>query len=295
MEKRRLGATDMKVTRVGFGGARIGEDRSTDDGADRLLNGLLDAGVNFIDTAACYGRSEKQIGQSISRRRSEYYLATKAGHVVGGATGEEYSEQVISESIDRSLKRLNTDVLDLVQIHSCSAEVLRRGEAANALVRAKKDGKTRYIGFSGDGDAAAESIGMGVFDTLQTSFNVVDQSAADEILPMAMARGMGIIAKRPIANAAFKRESSPSGYADEYWRRSNSMTAPENAPDDAIELSLRFILSLDEIDTAIVGTSSAAHGLENLALAEAGPLEPSIVADLRAQFASLGAEWSQLT
>ncbi len=193
------------------------------------------------------------------------------------------------------MKRLKTDALDLIQIHSCSVEVLRRGEAANALVRAKKDGKTRYIGFSGDGDAAAESIGMGVFDTLQTTFNMVDQSAADEILPMALARGMGIIAKRPIANAAFKREASPSDYADEYWRRSNSMSAPADAPDDPIELALRFTLSFDEIDTAIVGTSSAAHALANLPLVDAGPLDAAMVADLRAQFTSLGAEWNQLT
>ena len=170
MEKRRLGSTDMEVTRLGFGGARIGFEKSTDEEAARLLNGLLDAGVNFIDTAACYEGSEEQIGRLIAARRSEYYLATKAGHVVDGATGEPYSEPVITESIERSLKRLNTEAVDLVQIHSCSAKVLRRGEAANALVKAQEAGKTRYIGFSGDGDAAAEAIGMGVFDT---SANVV--------------------------------------------------------------------------------------------------------------------------
>ena len=152
MEKRRLGATDMEVSRLGFGGARIGFEKSTDEEAARLLNGLLDAGVNFIDTAACYEGSEEQIGRLIADRRSEYYLATKAGHVVDGATGEPYSEPVITESIERSLKRLKTETVDLVQIHSCSAEVLLRGEAANALVKAQKAGKTRYIGFSGDGD-----------------------------------------------------------------------------------------------------------------------------------------------
>ena len=295
MEKRRLGSTDMHVTRLGFGGARIGYEQSTDDEAARLLNGLLDAGVNFIDTAACYVGSEEQIGRVIAGRRSEYYLATKAGHVVDGATGEAYSEQVVSESIERSLKRLNTEAVDLVQIHSCSAEVLQRGEAANALLEAKKAGKTRYIGFSGDGDAAAEAIGMGIFDTLQTSFNLVDQSAAAEILPMAMTRGMGVIAKRPIANAAFGREASPSSYADEYWRRSSGMSAPADAPDDPIEFALRFTLSMDEIDTAIVGTSSAEHALANLALAAAGPLDPAMVANLRKQFAALGSDWNQLT
>ena len=186
-------------------------------------------------------------------------------------------------------------MLDLVQIHSCDVEVLTRGEAVGALIRAKEEGKTRYIGFSGDGDAAAEAIGMGVFDTLQTTFNLVDQSAANEIFPLALSRGMGIIAKRPIANAAFKRSSSPSDYADEYWRRGNSMSLPDGAPGDLIEIALRFTLSFDEIDTAIVGTSKAAHALANLPLANAGALPPAIVAELRKQFATLGTKWHQRT
>ncbi len=295
METRKLGGTDMVVTRLGFGGARIGFEKTSESEVGRLLNGLLDAGVNFIDTAACYDGSEELIGNAIGSRRSEYYLVTKAGHVVGDATGEPYSHGVISSSIDRSLERLKTDVLDLVQIHSCSVEVLQRGEVAAALAEARDAGKTRYIGYSGDGAAALEAIRMGVFDTLQTSFNLVDQSAAAEIFPAAVAQGMGIIAKRPIANGAFDRDGSPYDYADEYWRRSKSVTAPEGAPADGVEFSLRFTLSFDEVDTAIVGTSAAAHAIANVALAEAGALDASIVADVREQFRQHGGAWTQLT
>ena len=87
METRTLGKTDLTVTRLGFGGARLGYEDVTPDEADRLLNGLLDVGVTFVDTAACYHDSEEQIGQWIGARREEYVLASKCGHVTGGATG----------------------------------------------------------------------------------------------------------------------------------------------------------------------------------------------------------------
>ena len=126
---------------------------------------------------------------------------------------------MISESIDRSLERLCTDHLDLIQLHSCSAEVLSAGEAVEAVIRARDAGKARYVGYSGDGEDALEAIRMGVFATLQTSFNIVDQKALAEVLPAAVKAGMGIIAKRPIANGAFGRPASPYGYANTYWER----------------------------------------------------------------------------
>lgn len=294
MQKRRLGRTDMEVSWLGFGGARIGHEKSTQEETARLLHALLDAGVNFVDTAECYTGSEEMIGNALAARRSEYYLATKCGHVVDGATGEEFSAKVITENIDRSLRRLKTDRVDLVQFHSCSAEVLRRGDAVDALLKARAAGKTRYIGYSGDGEDAEFAIGMGIFDTLQTSFNLVDQSAAAEVLPAALAAGLGIIAKRPIANAAFGRASSPSDYADEYWRRSRQFRPPAGAPPDSVELALRFVRSFDEIDVAIVGTSKAEHALSNIRISQQGPLDPAAVSDLRRQFRELGAAWQPM-
>lgn len=138
MDKRQLGKTDMEVTRLGFGLSEIGSAELSDAHPGEVLNAALDAGINFLDTAACYGLSEELIGQSVSERRNEFYLATKAGHVVDDYQGEAWTAQTIRDSIDRSLKRLKTDYLDLVQLHSCSVTVLERGEAIAALREAQR-------------------------------------------------------------------------------------------------------------------------------------------------------------
>src|SRR5437762_442113 len=126
MEKRAFGKTDMQVTVLGFGGAEIGYQGATPDTVKVLLNKALDAGLNVIDTAECYSNSEEMIGTAVSHRRNDFYLFTKCGH------GENYmvdkwGPDDIRQSIDRSLKRLKTDHVDLIQLHSCSEEVLRKG------------------------------------------------------------------------------------------------------------------------------------------------------------------------
>ncbi len=291
MEKRILGKTDLEVTRLGFGGARITGETSSSGQVESLLNAVLDRGINFVDTAACYGDSEELIGRSISHRRDEYVLATKCGHATGEAQGEDWSERVISESIDRSLRRLGTDRLDLVQLHTCSAEVLRAGEATAALLRAREAGKTRYVGYSGDGDNALEAIRMGVFDTLQTSLNPVDQQALNAVLPAAQQAGMGVIAKRPVANGAIGRGASPYRYADVYWERAQHLQVPDRAPENPLEFSLRFTLSHQVIDTAIVGTTSAEHARQNIQFATAGSLPDALLEVLYQQFHQLGEDW----
>ena len=295
METRKLGNTDLEVTRLAFGGARIGFEDVTDKAVESLLNGLLDAGVLLVDTAACYDDSEELIGKFVSHRRDEYVLASKCGHVAGDATGEPWTANIISESIDRSLRLLKTDRIDLMQLHSCSSEILDKGEALEAVTRARDAGKVRYIGYSGDGENALHAIGMGVFATLQTSFNLVDQKARLEVLPAAVKAGMGIIAKRPIANGAFGKAASPYGYADTYFDRSQAMMLPAGAPKDGIEIALRFTLSHDAIDTAIAGTTKLANAQANIQILSAGPLPASVIESLHVQFDELGTDWNPQT
>ena len=119
MEMRELGRTGMNVSVLGLGLAEIPRHDyaySDVEATARVLNNALDNGINFLDTAACYGETEEMMGRTVADRRSEYYLATKAGHVTGGASGEPWTASVIEESIDRSLERLRTDYVDLVQI-----------------------------------------------------------------------------------------------------------------------------------------------------------------------------------
>ena len=294
MERRRLGGTDMDVSWLGFGAARIATDTGSPAEARRLLNALLDQGVNYIDTADCYGASEETLGEYISHRRDEYWLTTKCGHAAGEVTAPEWTAEAVTQGIDQSLRRMRTDYLDLVHIHTCEVDVLRRGDVLRALQDAQRAGKTRYIGYSGDNDAALEAIGMGVFATLLTSFNVVDQSGLDEVLPAAAAAGMGIIAKRPIANAAFNRPASPYSYADEYWQRAQHFTVPADAPADGVALALRFCHSFDYIDTAIVGIDSIDQLNANIEQVAAGPLPPAVLTELREQFQQHGHDWPQL-
>lgn len=294
MERRRLGRTDMDVSWLGFGAARIATETGSPAAAEKLLNALLDSGVNYIDTAECYGGSEETLGKYISHRRDEYWLTTKCGHQAGAVTAPEWTAEAVTQGIDQSLRRMRTDYLDLVHIHTCDLDVLRQGDVLRALQEAQQAGKTRYIGFSGDNEVALEAIGMGAFATLLTSFNVLDQSGIDEVIPAAEAAGMGIIAKRPIANAAFNRPASPYDYADAYWERAQHFTLPEGAPDDGVTLALRFCHSFDYIDTAIVGIDSIDQLAANVRDVAAGPLPPSVLTSLREQFQALGRDWRQL-
>src|SRR5688572_22003225 len=145
LERRRFGKTDMNVAILGFGGAEIGYERTPQATVEKLLNAALDAGLNVVDTAECYVDSEVQIGDAIGHRRKDFYLFTKCGHATETAgQSSDWSKAGILRSIGRSLSRLKTDAVDLVQLHSCALEKLKKGGAIEALERAKKEGKTRY-------------------------------------------------------------------------------------------------------------------------------------------------------
>ncbi len=297
----------MAVSRLGVGLAEIGEELTMEDidQAGRVLNLALDGGINFLDTASSYFISEELIGRTVANRRDEYFLATKCGRFPGGTSDELWTAEKIEETIDRSLTRMKTDHVDLVQLHSCGVDVLRRGEAAEALLEAKCAGKTRFIGYSGDNEAAVCAVESGVFDTLQTSFSLVDQQARERLFGPARARGMGIIVKRPIANGAWGIDRSPSEglnynphYADEYFRRSQLMAEMgplPGAPDDRILLALGFVLAHPEVDTAILGTRDPGHMAGNIEMAENRlPISGEAVEELRRRFDELGSEWPQL-
>jgi aryl-alcohol dehydrogenase-like predicted oxidoreductase len=297
MQRQKLGKTDLVVTRLGVGLGEIGRELTLldEDQAALVLNWALDSGVNFFDTAACYGFAEELIGRTVADRRHEFVLATKAGHVVEGYEGEPWTAVTIRDSIDRSLERMQTDYVDLLQLHSCSVEILERGEVIQALQDAQRAGKARYIGYSGDGAAAQWAIESGVFDALQTSFNLVDQRARKELFPNARAKGMGIIAKRPIANGVWGQPVGPSETTAEYhhWARQMAAMGPiPGAPDEPVALALGFTLAHEEVDTAIVGTSDPTHMRDNIDYVETLlPIPAEAVRELRRRFDVLSQEW----
>jgi aryl-alcohol dehydrogenase-like predicted oxidoreductase len=290
MEKRQLGKTDMKVSVLGFGGAEIGFEGATEETVERLLKSALDAGLNVIDTGECYHGSEELIGKTVSDRRADYYLFTKCGHP-RGVGSEDWSPASLLESIERSLRRLRTERLDLIQLHSCSESVLRMGDAIAALQTAREKGYARYLGYSGDSVAARYAVECGAFDALQTSINIADQEAIELTLPLAREKQMGVIAKRPIANAAWKENHKPiESYHHAYWDRLNKLHYEfiRHLPlEESIAHALRFTLSVPGVHTAIVGTTKPERWLENAKVVEAGLLSD-------AEFTAIRERWEEI-
>jgi aryl-alcohol dehydrogenase-like predicted oxidoreductase len=273
MEQRRLGRTDMVASVLGFGGSEIGYEGVSGRTVARLLGSALDAGLNVIDTAECYEESERLIGQALDARRRECYLFTKCGHNPGGWGRGDWRPASLLTSIERSLKRLGTDYLDLIQLHSCSLAELKKGDAIAALERARELGWARYIGYSGDAEAARYAVECGRFDTLQTSVSIADQEAIELTLPLARARQMGVIAKRPLANVAWRYARRPGSYYEDYWARLRKLDyAFLRNVDTAVATALRFTLSVPGVHTAIVGTAKPERWHENAALLHAGAL-----------------------
>jgi aryl-alcohol dehydrogenase-like predicted oxidoreductase len=273
MERRRLGRTDIDASVLGFGGSEIGYENASARTVATLLGKAIDAGLNVIDTAECYADSETLIGGALGERRRDVFVFTKCGHPNGWGS-DNWSATSIVKSIERSLTRLRTDRVDLVQLHSCSLAELERGDCIVGLERARERGLTRYIGYSGDGDAARYAIESGRFDTLQTSVSVADQQAITLTLPLAQARGMGVIAKRPIANVAWRYARRPAeSYHQPYWSRLRALEYPFLKDDAAaVATALRFTLAVPGVHTAIVGTSKPERWQQNAKLLDAGPL-----------------------
>ncbi|HXZ27597.1 MAG TPA: aldo/keto reductase [Terriglobales bacterium] len=274
IEKRQFGRTDMQVSVLGFGGAEIGFHQVPQSEVARLLNQALDDGLNVIDTAECYVESETLIGNAVSRRRKDFYLFTKCGHVKS-MEHEDWSYASLLRSIERSLKRLRTDHLDLIQLHSCSLEELKKGEVVRALEEAKRKGQTRYIGYSGDSQAARFAVECGRFDALQTSVSIADQEAIELTLPLARERGLGVIAKRPIANAAWRTGKKPANpYHHAYWERLQKLDYPflRDGVERSVATALRFTYGVPGIHTLIVGSTQPGRWKQNAALLAAGPL-----------------------
>ena len=300
MEKRKFGRTGLHVSPLGFGAAPIGFLKTDRDRTGKILNFLLDHGCNFIDTAASYQGSEELIGETMGRRREEYILLSKCGQAFDDLPGDAWSPQVISATIDRSLKRLRTDRLDVMLLHSCDLATLEQGEALGALARARDGGKIRFAGYSGDNDAAAYAATLSEVAVIETSINIADQANITRVLPTAKQHDVGVIAKRPICNAAWKDITRQPGmykdYAAAYTERLKKMNitpadvgftgngASGDAERDWPELAIRFTLSFPEVHTAIIGTTNPANAQRNLEYASKGPLPADVVQKIRAAF-----------
>jgi aryl-alcohol dehydrogenase-like predicted oxidoreductase len=289
IETRTLGRTGADVTTLGYGamelrGAPWGP--AIDDGeAGRLLNAVLDGGINVIDTSIDYGRSEELIGRYLAARRDEFFLASKCGCLLGdpppGATPpfpHDYAAGNIRAGIEQSLRRLGTDRLDLLQVHMSPGRAqMEADETVETLLGLRDAGKVRFIGMSGILPNLADHIAMGVFDVFQIPYSAV-QREHEELITAAAAAGAGVLIRGGAARGGPAEDKDwrqgPLGLSEGEGQRRWDSSGVEDLLGDMsrLEFVLRFTLSRPDLSSTIVGTSSMDHLRSNLAVAEKGPL-----------------------
>ncbi len=287
--RRAFGATGLTVPALGLGAAQLGRDDVSDRDAERLLAEALDLGVTLIDTARSYGSSEARIARCLRGRRDEVVLSTKGGYGIDGVT--DWTGPCVTAGVDAALARLGTDRIDVFHLHSCPREVLARGEVVDALDGAVRAGKVRVAAYSGEGDALEWAVRSGRFGSVEASVNLCDQRSLDGALREAAARGLGVIAKRPLANACWRFADRPVGdYAETYWERLGAMKLD---PGDLAwdELALRFAAYEPGVSACIVGTASVEHLRRDVDLVARGPLPEDVTARVREAFHAHGAAW----
>jgi len=272
----------FRVAEVGLGAGPLGGDVIDDAAVERLIHGAIDLGVNLIDTAPSYGRSERRIGAALRGRRDRVVLSTKLGY--GVPRVPDWTGPCITRGVDAALARLETDWIDIAHLHSCGEDVLERGDVIEALARAVHAGKVRVAAYSGDNAPLAWAIASGRFGVIQCSVSVVDQRALDANVPAANARGIGVLAKRPLANGVWREPARPRAPdRGEYWDRLHAMELAV----DAARL-LRFTLG-QPIACALVGTTQLANLASAVTAAEQGALPDA--AELRAAFQRCDRNW----
>jgi aryl-alcohol dehydrogenase-like predicted oxidoreductase len=277
-----------EVSRLGLGCGQIG-DRSLDDReVERLLHGALDLGITVLDTARSYGLSEERIGRALAGRRHAVILSTKVGYDI--APHADWTHACVAAGVDAARARLRTESIDIVHLHSCPRELLERGEVVNALEDAVRAGSVMRAGYAGDGRAAVWAVESGRFGALETSVNLVDQASLAATVPAAAARRMVVIAKRPLAGAAWRWAppgTTPPSAPDaaEYTRRFRALDLEEIRDGlEWAELAIRFAAFAPGVTTAIVGTSRLANLETAVAAIGRGPLPSAQDDALRAAF-----------
>lgn len=291
LEQRRFGNTGLQVSAIGLGAGQIGERDVSEEDAAAVLQGALDLGVTLIDTARSYGSSEERIGRHLAHRRDEFVLSSKGGAGVEGLP--DWSPEAVTRSIEDALRRTRSERIDVFHLHSCPVAVLRRGDLQDALDVAVAAGKVGVAAYSGDNEHLAFAADSGRFGSVEASASIADQWNLRHVLDRHPE--LGVIAKRPIANAPWRFAERPVGhYAELYWERLRELDYDFGGLDRA-ELALRFTAYARGVHSAIVGTAKLENLRRNLEAAERGPLPDEVLQRLDATWRRVGAEWPSST
>jgi aryl-alcohol dehydrogenase-like predicted oxidoreductase len=247
--RRLLGRTGFSVSPIGFGGFKIGRNQKakypaayrlpTEEDVGQLLNGLLDLGVNYIDTAPAYGLSEERIGRLLQARRNEFVLATKVGECFSdGVSRYDFTPDGLRESVERSLDRLKTEVIDVLLLHSDGRDlwIQEETDAVPILCDLRDRGLARAIGLSGKTVEGAQKA-LEWADVLMVEYHLEDRSH-ESLIAEAAERGLGIVVKKGLASGHLPTHEA-----------------------------IRFVLDNPRVSSLVVGGLSLSHFRENIHLA----------------------------
>ncbi len=269
-----LGRTDLEVTRLGYGAAH--RRALTDDEIGNMLNRVLDAGINFIDTANDYGNSEEMIGRYIRSRRDEYVLATKCG--CHPRDGHIWTRENLERGLHESLARLRVDSVDIMQLHNPSVAACEEGELVQCLEDMRSQGYVRWIGVSSTLPHLPTFLEWGVFDVFQIPYSLLETEHEESISQVARANA-GTIIRGGVALG----EPGYGTSTDQAWEAvQNGLLDDLTAPGESrTALMLRLTLVHPGLHTTIVGTTNPDHLDENVKAALAGPLPDDVVTEAR--------------
>ena len=315
MKYRTLGKTGYKISDISFGAWAIGGTWGEVNDADSLaaLHAAVDAGVNFIDTADVYGdgRSERLVGQLLKDRSEDITVATKAGRRLDPHVAEGFNRKQIEAFIDRSLKNLDVDSLDLLQLHCPPPDVYYQPEVFDMLDELKRDGKIRHYGVSVEKiEEALKAIEYEGVATVQLIFNAFRQRPTELFFEQAMKRNVGILARVPMASGLLTGKlSASSTFSDDDHRKFNRQgeafdkgetfsgvdfeeglkaveelraVVPEGM--SMAQFALRWILMHEAVSCAIPGAKTAAQAADNAAASDLPDFNDDTMSAVRATY-----------
>ena len=326
MKLNEFGNTGMKVSEIGFGGSRIGgvfADKNSSTEALRVLRGALDSGINFYDTADLYsqGESEALIGKAFRGRRDQIVIATKGGYTLparrnlikrvkplvrpivqalglkrarlpsgfSGALSQDFTPAYLTRALEASLKRLQTDYVDLYQLHSPRAPFIQTpafGEALETLAKLKQQGKIRFYGVATEvPEDAPFCVAAPGIASLQVGFGLIDPEALDQgTIAAARERGLGIIARGCFAGGLLKdglMQEQLLAASPKWERILAARSLSTTLGRSALDLAFQYCRGTPGVSVTLLGMRVESHLRENLKYVQAPGLEPAQYASLR--------------
>ncbi len=286
-----LGRTDLEVTRLGFGCALWREDKPqwTSEQAIKVWTRALDVGINFFDTAYDYVFSEEWIGWSLQPRYGEFYLATKSGCTDSRPTFNNsdhmWTRDNLLRNIEISLRRLNRDNVDILQLHNATTQEIKEGGLVEALMEIKEQGLVKWIGSSTTLPDLPEILSWNAFDVMQIPYSALERQHEDWITKAAR-QGVGIIIRGGVAQGEHNARQESMDRWDVFSKAGLDELLDEG--ESRSSFVLRYTLSHPDSHTVIVGTTSVEHLNENINTVLKGPLSQSVYSEAKHRMDGVG-------